>query len=65
MGGGRAAELYGTPESHSPSVRGSRKLELLFYSFDWAGGDVPQSMEVYCDAASGWLVEITLASASL
>ncbi len=61
----RATELYGTPESHGPSVRGSRKLELLSYSFDWAGEDVPQSMEVSCDAESERVVEITLASASL
>lgn len=62
---GRVTELYGKPESRSPSVQGSRKLELLFYSFDWAGEDVPQSMEVSCDAASGKVVEITLAASSL
>ncbi|MFZ0640769.1 MAG: hypothetical protein WA020_11320 [Candidatus Acidiferrales bacterium] len=61
----RVTELYGEPESRGPSVRGSRKLELLFYSFDWAGEDVPQSMEVSCDQASGRVVEITLASATL
>ncbi|HEV2423012.1 MAG TPA: hypothetical protein VGS59_15010 [Candidatus Acidoferrales bacterium] len=61
----RATELYGKPESRGPSVRGTRKLELLFYSFDWAGEDVPQSMEVSCDPASGRVVEITLASSTL
>lgn len=61
----RVTELYGKPESRSPSVQGSHKLELLFYSFDWAGEDVPQSMEVSCDLASGRVVEITLASSSL
>jgi len=61
----RVATLYGEPESRSPSVRGSLKLELLFYSFDWAGEDVPQSMEVSCDSASGRVVEITLASSTL
>jgi hypothetical protein len=61
----RVTELYGEPESRSPSVRGSRKLELLFYSFDWVGEDVPQSMEVSCDQATGRVVEITLASATL
>lgn len=58
-------ELYGKPESRGPSVRGALKLESLFYSFDWAGEDVPQSMEVSCDSASGRVVEITLASSSL
>ena len=57
--------IYGEPESRSPSVQGPRKLELLFYSFDWAGEDVPQSMEVSCDAATGRVVEITLASSTL
>lgn len=61
----RVTELYGKPESRGPSVQGSHKLELLFYSFDWAGEDVPQSMEVLCDAASGKVVEITLAASSL
>jgi hypothetical protein len=61
----RVTELYGEPESRSPSVRGTRKLELLFYSFDWAGEDVPQSMEVSCDPASGRVVEITLAASTL
>lgn len=61
----RVTELYGKPESRGPSVRGTHKLELLFYSFDWVGDDVPQSMEVSCDAASGRVVEITLASSSL
>lgn len=61
----RAEALYGNPESRGPSVRGMRKLELLFYSFDWAGEDVPQSMEVSCDAVSHRVVEITLAFQSL
>lgn len=61
----RVTELYGKPESRSPSIEGSRKLELLFYSFDWAGEDVPQSMEISCDLAGGRVVEITLASSSL
>lgn len=61
----RVSELYGKPESRGPSVRGAQKLELLFYSFDWAGEDVPQSMEISCDPASGRVVEITLASSTL
>lgn len=62
---GRVTQLYGEPESRGPSVRGSLKLELLFYSFDWAGEDVPQSMEISCDAVTGRVVEITLASSTL
>lgn len=62
---GRVTQLYGKPESRSPSVQDAHKLELLFYSFDWAGEDVPQSMEISCDAGSGQVVEITLASSSL
>lgn len=46
-------------------MQGSHELELSFYSFDWAGENVPQSMEVSCDDASGRVVEITLASSSL
>lgn len=62
---GRVTKIYGKPESQGPSVRGTRKLESLFYSFDWAGEDVPQSMEISCDSASGHVVEITLASSTL
>ncbi len=61
----RAVGLYGEPESRSPSVRGANKLELLFYSFDWAGDNVPQSMEVSCDATRHRVVEITLAFPTL
>lgn len=61
----KVVELYGPPNSTSPSVRGARELELLFYAFDWAGSDVPQVMEVTCDRASGRVVEITLAFPSL
>jgi len=62
---GRNEEIYGKPESRSPSVKGSDKLELYFYKFDWAGPDVPQVMEVSCDASSQTVVEITLAAATL
>jgi hypothetical protein len=61
----RALELYGPPNSRGPSTRGSRALEFLFYAFDWAGPNVPQVMEVYCDARSGRVVEITLAAPTL
>jgi len=58
-------ELYGEPNSSGPSAKGSQELELLFYSFDWAGSDVPQVMEVSCERATGRVVEITLAFPSL
>ena len=61
----KVVDLYGQPNSVSPSLRGNRELELLFYAFDWAGADVPQVMEVTCDRASGRVVEITLSSPSL
>jgi hypothetical protein len=62
---GRIEEIYGKPESRSPSVKGSDKLELYLYTFDWAGPDVPQVMEVSCDAATQTVTEITLAASSL
>jgi hypothetical protein len=62
---GRIEEMYGKAESRSPSVKGSDKLELYLYTFDWAGPDVPQVMEVSCDAASQTVTEITLAASSL
>jgi hypothetical protein len=61
----RVAEIYGKPESESPSVRGSEQLELSLYSFDWAGAGVPQVMEVSCDASSKIVVAITLAASTL
>jgi hypothetical protein len=54
-------DVYGEPNSGGPSVKGNQELELLFYSFDWAGSDVPQVMEISCDRATGRVVEITLA----
>jgi hypothetical protein len=61
----RAEALYGPPNSRGPSVQGKRELELLYYSFDWAGPDVPQVMEVTCDRESRRVVQITLAYPSL
>ncbi|MGB8541606.1 MAG: hypothetical protein WCD49_08210 [Candidatus Acidiferrales bacterium] len=61
----RVAEMYGKPESESPSVRGSEQLELSLYSFDWAGAGVPQVMEVSCDDSSKKVVAITLAASTL
>ena len=62
---GRIEEIYGKAESRSPSVAGSDKLELYLYKFDWAGTDVPQVMEVSCDASSQTVAEIMLAAATL
>ena len=67
--GSRVLQLYGDPDSRSPSAKDGRKLELLYYAFDWAGSDVPQVMEVLCtvedDGKPGRVVEITLAAPSL
>ncbi len=62
---GRIEEIYGRAESRSPSVKGNDKLELYLYKFDWAGTDVPQVMEVSCDASSQTVTEITLVAATL
>jgi len=68
-GAQRVLELYGKPESRSPSTKGGQQLELLYYAFDWAGPDVPQVMEVVCtvgkEGEPGRVVEITLAASSL
>ena len=63
------AQLYGEPDSKSPSSKGGQQLELFYYAFDWAGPDVPQVMTVLCtpegDGKPGRVVEITLAAPSL
>ena len=65
----KVKELYGEPDSRSPSTKDGQPLELWYYAFDWAGPDVPQVMEVLCtkehDGQSGRVVEITLAAPSL
>jgi hypothetical protein len=65
----RVEQLYGQPDSRSPSTKDGQQLELLYYAFDWAGPDVPQLMEVLCtmekDGKPGRVVEITLAVSSL
>jgi len=62
-------QLYGEPDSRSPSTKDGQPLELWYYVFDWAGPDVPQVMEVLCtkekDGEPGRVVEITLAAPSL
>jgi len=65
----KLAQLYGSPDSKSPSTRDGQPLELWYYAFDWAGPDVPQVMEVLCtrekEGQPGRVVEITLAAPSL
>jgi hypothetical protein len=65
----KITQLYGPPDSKSPSSKGRQQLELWYYAFDWAGPDVPQVMEVLCTAEEGGkpgrVVEITLAAPSL
>lgn len=65
----KLAQLYGPPDSKSPSTRDGQPLELWYYAFDWAGPDVPQVMEVLCtreaEGQPGKVVEITLAAPSL
>lgn len=65
----RLTQLYGPPDSKSPSTRDGQPLELWYYAFDWAGPDVPQVMEVLCtreqDGKPGHVIEITLAAPSL
>ena len=62
-------QLYGPPDSKSPSSKAGQQLELWYYAFDWAGADVPQVMEVLCTketiGAPGRVIEITLAAPSL
>lgn len=62
---GRIVQIYGNPKSKSPSVKGGDKLELYLFTFDWDGPDVPQVMEVSCNASSQKVVEIMLAASSL
>ena len=61
----RITLLYGEPNSSGPSVKGSTEMEFLYYSFDWAGSDVPQVLEIHCARDTGRVVEITLAFQSL
>jgi hypothetical protein len=66
---GKVVQLYGEPDSRSPSTKDGQPLELMYYAFDWAGPDVPQVMEVLCtrgkDGQPGQVLEITLAAPSL
>ena len=59
----RVVEIYGEPNSSEPVVRGDADFELLEFDFGWAGADVPQAMQVYCERDSGRVVEIALLAA--
>jgi hypothetical protein len=61
----RVVDYYGEPDSSGPAAKNGQELELMFYQFDWAGSDVPQSMEVLCARDSGRVMEITLAFPTL
>jgi hypothetical protein len=58
----RVIDLYGEPNSSGPAVKQSHELELLEFSFGWAGPEVPQAMQIYCERETGRVVEITLAN---
>ena len=60
----RATDLYGEPQSSGPSIKGNKQLEFMYYAFDWAGPDVPQIMEIYCERETGRVLEISLAYSS-
>jgi hypothetical protein len=65
----KALQIYGEPDSRSPSTKGGQPLELWYYAFDWAGADVPQVMEIVCtretEGHASQVTEITLAAPSL
>jgi hypothetical protein len=65
----RVIQLYGQPNSRSPSMYSGQEIELFHYSFDWAGSDVPQVMEVSCtpekDGEPGHVMEIKLKATTL
>jgi hypothetical protein len=60
----QVVELYGEPSFSEPVGRQDEDLELLRFDFNSLGPDVPQEMQVYCERASGRVVEITLSAAS-
>lgn len=42
----RVLALYGPPDSSGPSTQQGRELELMFYSYEELGTEVPQVMEI-------------------
>lgn len=55
----RVLALYGEPDSSGPSTQQGRELELLFYSYEELGTEVPQILEITLER--GRVVQITLA----
>jgi hypothetical protein len=55
----RVLALYGQPDSYGPSTQQGRELQLLFYSYEELGIDVPQVMEITLERDR--VVQITLA----
>ncbi len=55
----RVLALYGRPDSTGPSTQQGRELELMFYSYEELGTEVPQVMEVTLERNR--VVQITLA----
>ncbi len=55
----RVIALYGPPDSSGPSTQQGRELQLLFYSYEELGSDVPQVMEITLERDH--VVQITLA----
>lgn len=55
----RVLQLYGQPDSSGPSTQQGRELQLLFYSYEELGTDVPQVMEITLERDR--VVQITLA----
>ena len=46
-------------------MKGNRELQWFSYSFDWAGSDVPQVTEVFCERFTDRVLEIMLVYPSL
>lgn len=55
----RVLALYGRPDSSGPSTQQGRELELMFYSYEELGTEVPQVMEITLERNR--VVQITLA----
>lgn len=55
----RVLALYGRPDSSGPSTQQGRELQLMFYSYEELGTDVPQVMEITLEKDR--VVQITLA----
>lgn len=55
----RVLQLYGPPDSSGPSTQQGRELQLMFYSYEELGTDVPQVMEITLERDR--VVQVTLA----